>query len=43
MAGSYVDLDALESSSDEEDLMAPPINPKVEYDTYPRTEELQCM
>jgi hypothetical protein len=38
MATNYVDLDALESSSDEDDVMAP-----AEYDTYPKTEELQCM
>jgi hypothetical protein len=38
MAANYVDLDALDSSSDEEDVMPP-----AEYDTYPRTEELHCM
>jgi hypothetical protein len=35
MATNYVDLDDLNSSS-EEDI--PP-----DYDRYPRTEELQCM
>jgi hypothetical protein len=39
MDSSYVDLDAL-SSSDEEDVMVPVI---PEYDRYPQTEELQCM
>jgi hypothetical protein len=35
MATNYVDLDDLNSSS-EEDI-------PQDYDTYPRTEELQCM
>jgi hypothetical protein len=35
MATNYVDLDDLSSSSEEE---TPP-----EYDTYPRTEDLECM
>ncbi len=35
MATQYIDLDDLASSSEED---TPP-----DYDTYPRTEELQCM
>jgi hypothetical protein len=35
METQYIDLDDLASSSEED---TPP-----DYDTYPRTEELQCM
>jgi hypothetical protein len=38
----FVALDDLDSSSDDDDMMVP-VMEAVDYDKYPRTEELECM